>query len=210
MNTTGLLPTLVLSAALLLPSTTAIAEDDGAETAQGADATAVAPDSIAELEAIMPSELAGLELAENLQLASGEQLFSVMRQEEAALLLEVFDANDKTVADYAAATALLPVSESDIVIVQAHRIAGIDAAATIETWVAVLSVKLQEPVVARSDIDGRTLTLVSDATRPEVPLLYLFAAGDIVWMIVTTDQSIVAEAMDAVGVDVPKGTEPAA
>ncbi len=210
MNTTRLLPTLVLSAALLLPSATAIAEDDGAETAQGADATAVAPDSIAELKAIMPSELAGLELAENLQLASGEQLFSVMRQEEAALLLEVFDANDKTVADYAAATTLLPVSESDIVIVQAHRIAGIDAAATIETWVAVLSVKLQEPVVARSDIDGRAVTLVSDATRPEVPLLYLFAAGDIVWMIVTADQSIVAEAMDAVGVDVSEGTEPAA
>ncbi len=93
---------------------------------------------------------------------------------------------------------------------QAHRIAGIDAAATIETWVAVLSVKLQEPVVARSDIDGRAVTLVSDATRPEVPLLYLFAAGDIVWMIVTADQSIVAEAMDAVGVDVSEGTEPAA
>jgi len=199
-----------LAATLLLPSTVAVGQDGSAETTPSADATVVAPDSVAELEAIMPSELAGLELAANLQLASGEQLFSVMRPEEAALLLEVFDANGKTVSDYAAATTLLPVSESDIVIVQAHRIAGIDAAGTIDTWVEVLSVKLQEPVVATSDIDGRAVTLVSDATRPEMPLLYLFAAEDIVWMIVTVDQSIVAEAMDAIGVEVSEVTEPTA
>jgi len=193
-----LLSTMTLTAVLLLPSGAVVAQDD-ADASPAPEATMAVDDPrLAELEALIPPALAGLPLGDNLVLATGEELVSVMKPEESDILLALLDEHDKTTADYAAATTWLPISDSDVVVVQAHRVAGVDASETIATWVEILSLGLEEPDIAEGFISGRPVTLVSDASRPEVPLLHLYPAGDVMWMIVAADQAIVEEAVGAV------------
>ncbi|MEA2025371.1 MAG: hypothetical protein U9O18_01635 [Chloroflexota bacterium] len=197
-----LLSAMALTAALLLPSGTALAQDGSTtpDPATGAAMTAEDP-RFAELEALVPPALAGLPLGDNLVFATGEELLDIMQPEESAILEEVLEANGKTPADYAAATSWLPTSESDIVVIQAHRIAGVDASETMEAWVEIVSVNLDDPQSAEGFIAGRPVTLVSDASSPEVPTLHLFPAGDVMWMIIAADEAIVEEAMGAVGAE---------
>ncbi|MFO7531112.1 MAG: hypothetical protein R6W93_01535 [Candidatus Limnocylindrales bacterium] len=193
------LSALALTATLLLPAGTAMAQDD-AVASGGPDAAAAEQDPrLTELVALLPAELAGVSLADNLTLATGEQLLALMRPEEAAIIEGVLDVGGRTVADYAAATTWLPVAATDVVVLQAHRIAGIDASATVDAWVEVLTVNLADPQVSEGMVAGRPVTLVSDAGAPEVPTLHLFPVDDVTWMIVAADQAIVEEAMAAVG-----------
>lgn len=192
------LPILALAAALLMPAATAMAQDD-AGVSPGPEATAPSQDPrFTELAALMPDSLAGQVLADNLTLATGEQLFALMRPEETAVLQGVLDATGSTVADYAAATTWLPVTATDVVVVQVHRIAGIDAATTLDAWVEILTINLAEPQVSEGSVAGLPVMFVSDGNAPEVPRLHLFSAGDAVWMVVAADQAIVEEAVAAV------------
>ncbi len=202
MTKTRLLPVLVLVAALLLPSGATLAQDDSTAPDPTADASPAAQDPrFAELEALVPPALAGLPLGDNLVFATGEELFDIMPPEDSAILEGVLEANGKTVADYAAATTWLPTSDSDIVVVQAHRIAGVDASETVGAWVEIVSVNLEDPQSAEGFIAGSPVTLVFDASSPEVPTLHLFTAGDVMWMIIAADKAIVEEAMGAVGAE---------
>ena len=161
---------------------------------------------LGELEALIPSALAGLSLDENLQLATGEQLTSVMQSAEVAVLDELLAAKGKTTADYAAAATALEVTEEQIVYIQAHRIAGVEAAEAIDAWVQILSLNVAEPRVSEDSIAGRSVTLMSDAANPEAPRLHMFPARDVVWMMGTDDEVLVSAAMDevaAVGGEVP-------
>jgi hypothetical protein len=194
-----LLPILALSATLLLPSVAAVAQDEATEASPAADATmAVDDDRLAELEALVPMVLAGLPLTDNLRLATGEELASVMSPEEVAVLGALLEANGKTVSDYGAASTWLPITDTDIVVIQAHRIRGVDAEQTKAAWVEILSMGLEEPQIADGFIGGRPVTLVSDGAHPEVPLLHVFPARDVMWMVVAADQAIVEEAMKAI------------
>jgi len=197
------LTTLALAAALLLPAATAMAQDE-AGVSPGPDATAPSQDPrFTELAALLPETLGGQVLADNLTLATGEQLFTLMRPEETAVLQRVLDATGTTVADYAAATTWLPVTAADVVVVQVHRIAGIDAAASLDAWVEVLTINLAEPKVSEGSVAGLPVTFVSDGSAPEVPELHLFSAGDAIWMVVAADQAIVEEAVGAVAAGEP-------
>ena len=202
------LPALALAAALLLPAATALAQDE-ASVSPGPDATAPSQDPrFTQLAALMPESLAGQVLADNLTLATGEQLFALMRPEETAVLQRVLDTTGTTVADYAAATTWLPVTATDVVVVQVHRIGGIDAAATLDAWVEILTINLAEPQVSEGSVAGLPVTFVSDGSAPEVPKLHLFSAGDAIWMVVAADQAIVEEAVAAVAAGEPAaGTE---
>ena len=145
-----LLPTVVEGTRERMQSGTALAQDDSTAPDPAADASMAAEDPrFAELETLMPPALAGLPLGDNLVFATGEELLDIMQPEESAILEEVLEANGKTAADYAAATSWLPTSESDIVVVQAHRIAGVAASETIEAWVEIVSVNLEDPPVGR-------------------------------------------------------------
>jgi hypothetical protein len=134
---------------------------------------------------------------------------AVMKPEESDLLLAMLDENAKAPADLAAATTWLPVTDTDIVVVQAHRVDGIDAAATVDAWIELLSLSLEEPVIAQDVVGETTVMLVSDATRPEVPLLYLFPAGDVMWMVVADEVAIVEEAVAAAAATGTSQAEPA-
>ena len=164
-----LLSAVTLAAALLLPTGAVVAQDD-ADASSAAEATLATDDPrLAELEGLLPPALAGLPLGDNLTLATGEELVSVMQPGESDILLALLDEHGKTTADYAAAMSWLPVTDSDIA--------------------------------------GRPVTLVSDDARPDVPLLHLFSAADVMWMIVSLDETIVEEAMEAVDADDGEGTE---
>lgn len=202
-----LLPTVALAAALLLPSGATLAQDEAPEALPDAAASMTADDPrLAELEALVPPALAGLPLGENLQLATGEELQAVMTEEEAAILDEMLTTNSRSWSDYAAATTFLPVTDADVVVIQAHRVAGIDASQTIDAWIEILTMGLGEADVAEGYVAGRQVTLVTDKSRPEVPVLHMFPAGDVVWMVVTVDEAFVEETMEAVDA----GTEEAA
>lgn len=189
---------LALAAALLLPAATAMAQDD-ASASPGPDATTPSQDPrFTQLTELLPAALAGQPLADNLTLATGEQLFALMRPEETAILQAVLDTTGTTVADYAAATTWLPVTATDVVVVQVHRIAGVDAAATVDAWVEVLTLNLAEPQVSEGSVAGRPVTFISDGSTPEVPRLHLFSVGDATWMVVAAEQAVVEEAMAAV------------
>lgn len=201
MSKSGLLASVALAAAWLLSAGAALAQDDvSASAAPEASVSAVDP-RIAALEALVPPTLAGLRLDENLRLATGEELAAVMSPEETAVLEEAFAANGASFADYVAAATWLPVADTDIVVIQAHRIAGVPAAETIDAWVEILSMHTTEPEVSEGSVAGREITLMSDAANAAAPLLHLFPADDVVWMMWADDQLLVEEAMDQVGAD---------
>jgi len=196
------LPTIILAAALLLPTAGTYAQDEADADASVAPEAIAAEDArIDELRALVPETLAGLPLRENLQVATGEQLVQQMSDSERALFDGMLEANGATLADYAAANVFLPVSDTTAVLVQPHRVQGIDAAGTIDTWVELLSLNAAEPEVSKTVISGRDVTVFSDAARPESPFLHLFAAGDIVWMMVAEDAALIEEAVAVLAAD---------
>lgn len=203
-----LLSTIALAATLLAPAATVLAQDESAVSPAPEATLATEAAGLAELEALVPPALAGLPLRENLQLATGEQMAGVMEPQEAAMLSELLAAQGKTVADYAAAATYLAPSETQIVYLQAHRIVGVDAAETIDAWVAILSAYPQEPETGEAIINGRPVTVMSDAANPQAAALHMFPVGDVTWMIWTDDEVLVAAAMDEVGAGEEAEDEP--
>jgi hypothetical protein len=215
MTNRRLLSIVALSAAALLPAGPVLAQTASPEVSLGPGASApiesspaaseapptasaIDDERLAELEALVPSALAGLPLGDNLRLATGEELIAVMSEEESAIIGELLDSNDKTVADYAAAITYLPLSGDDIVVIQAHRINDVPAARTIDTWVEILTRSMAEPTVSDGFIGGRAVTLVSDAAGPDMPLLHLFPNDDVMWMMVAADQGLVESFIDSI------------
>jgi hypothetical protein len=194
-----LLSTIALAGTLLAPSGAVLSQDE-TTVSPAPDATMAAETvRLAELEALVPPALAGLPLRENLQLATGEQMTSVMEPQEAAMLDELLALQGKTVADYAAAATYLAPSDTQIVYLQAHRIEGVDAALTVDAWVEILSAYPQEPETDEVIIEGHVVTVISDAANPQAARLHMFPVRDVVWMIWTDDEVLVAAAMDEVG-----------
>jgi hypothetical protein len=198
-----LLPTVSLAIALLLPITAAQAQEDVETSAQPATLEAFEDTRIEDLTALVPENLAGLPLRENLQAATGEQLAEQMSEDEWAVFEAMLSANGKALSDYAAANILVPVTETDVIVVQPHRVSGIEAGATIEAWVEILSLNAQQPRVVEQVIAGRDVSLVSDDARPDFPLLHLFAGEDIVWMVVAEDEALVEEAVRTLAATAP-------
>jgi hypothetical protein len=184
-----------LSVALLLPVPAAHAQEGVEASPEAATTEAIEDTRISDLTLLVPENLAGLPLRENLQVATGEQLLGEMSADERAIFEALLTANGKTITDYAAANAIVPITDTDFIVVQPHRISGIDAAATIDAWIELLDLDAQEPRVTEQVIAGRDVTLLSDDARPDFPLLHLFAAADIVWMVVAEDDSLVEEAV---------------
>ncbi len=190
-----LLPAFGLSVALLLPVAAAQAQEDVETSPEAATAAAIEDTRIGDLTLLVPENLAGLPLRENLEVATGEQLLEQMSADERAVFEALLTANGKTISDYAAANALVPITDTDFIVVQPHRITGIDAAATIDRWLEILDLNAAEQRVTEQVIAGRDVTLISDDARPDFPLLHLFADADIIWMVVAEDDSLVEEAV---------------
>lgn len=185
---------LALCVATALPASAA-AQDDTAAGAATASPAASADTRLAELEAIVPEFVAGLPLRENMQSAPGELLAARMDDDERTVFETMLEANGKTLADYAAANVPLRVDESDVIVIQLHRVTGIDAAATLDAWVEILGLNTRRPAIEQATIVGHDVRLVSDDARPDFPLLYVFAAGDVTWMVVARDEAVVEEAV---------------
>ena len=98
-------------------------------------------------------------------------------------------------------TPSCPSPTPQLVLVQLHRVTGIDAAATIDTWVELLSLNAAEPEVSATTVSGHDVTLFSDDAQPDFPLLHLFAAGDVVWMVVAEDEALIEEAVAVLAAD---------
>ena len=188
------LPLLALATALLLP---------GAVTAQDATAepsatpVAVEDTRIAELLALVPEQLAGIPLREDLQIATGEQLAGQMSDDEYAVFEAMLVEQDRSFADYAAASLYLPITDTQVVVVQAHRVDGIDASRSIDGWIEILGLNAEQPRVVATSIAGREVVLVSDDGSPDFPPVTMFAAGDVVWMVVSANEALVEEAVRA-------------
>lgn len=195
MSKLRLLPTVALAVALLLPIAAAQAQDDVETPTQPAPLEAVEDTRIEDLTALVPENLAGLPLRENLQAATGEQLAEQMSDDERTVFEAMLAANGKTLSDYAAANILVPVTDTDFVVFQPHRVSGIEAEATIDDWVEILGLNAERPRVIEQVIAGRDVSLVSDDARPDFPLLHLFAGGDVMWMVVAQDEALVEEAV---------------
>ena len=129
----------LLVACCLLLSTDAARAEAGAGTAAAPTASpAVIDPRLGEMVAMMPAELAGLSLDEHLQAPTGEQIAGIMQPSEAALLDALLATNGKSLDDCVAASTWLRFGESLALVLQAHRIAGVDAATTVDDWVAIL------------------------------------------------------------------------
>ena len=188
------LPLLALAAVLLLPGA-ATAQDDTAEPS--ATPAAVDDTRIAELRVLVPEQLAGIPLREDLQVATGEQLAGQMSDDEYAVFEEMLTEQGRSFADYVAASVYLPITDTQVVVVQAHRVEDIDASETIEGWIEILGLNAEQPRVVAASIAGREFVLVSDDAHPDFPPLTMFAAGDVVWMVVSENEALVQEAVRA-------------
>lgn len=198
---------LTLTAMLALP--VAIAAQDAATSSPVPEPSPTAADSrLAELEALVPEYFAGLPLRENMQSAPGELLTSRMEDEERAVFEAMLESTGKTIADYAAASVPVRIDESSAIVIQPHRVSGIDAAATLETWIEILSLNAERPAVERTRIVGQDVVLVSDDARPDFPLLHVFAAGDVVWMVVAEDPAVIEEAVRVFAAPDAAGAQP--
>ena len=191
-----------LASLLLLPAAAAAAADDGAAAGAGPTASSTVVDPrISVLKALVPTSLAGLPLDENLVLATGEEMLGLMSSAEVALLQALFAAHEVSAADYAAAATWVSIAGTDDIVLQAHRITGVPAAATTDVWVRILSLNATEPTVSQVVLDGRPVTLMTDAANEAAPPMHMFPAGDVVWMMWADDQMLVQEAMDRVAAD---------
>jgi hypothetical protein len=185
---------MTLVAAIALPAV-AGAQDDGDVTMIPASPAARPDTRLSELEALVPEVLAGLPLRENMRAAPGELLASRMDDDVRAALEAMLEANGKSIADYAAANVPISIDDSIVVVIQPHRVTGIDAAATLDDWGAILALDARRPAIDETIIAGQDVILVSDGARPDIPVLHLFASGDVVWMIVARDEAVVEEAV---------------
>ena len=64
-----------------------------------------------------------------------------------------------------------------------------------------VSLGLEQPAASEGRIGGRPVRLLADEVMPDMPLLYLFPADDVMWMVVAADEAIVEEAMAAVAAE---------
>lgn len=191
---------LLTAALLLLPASSLLAQDsDQSAPSTDPGATASPDPRLIHLASLVPPAIAGLATGEHLELATGEQLINLLRPAARAVLESLLEANDAVVADYAAASTWVTTAEAGVAVLQAHRIEGVDAAATIDSWVELVSLDLEEPASGQGFVSGQPVTVVSDTVTPEVPPLYLFPRGDVVWMVVAPDDAIVTQIMAAVG-----------
>jgi hypothetical protein len=195
-----LLLTLALGTTLLLPVSAVFAQDESAEASATPEATSSIDDAnLEELRDQVPLALADLPLHENLILVTGEEYAQVMPEAEAALVDEMLEANGKTADDYAGALTYLDVTETDVVVIQAHRVAGVEASEIMDEWIAILTLSLEEPVVNEGFVAGRATTFIRDEATPEVPALQLIPAGEVMWMIVAVDQALAEEFIESLG-----------
>ena len=186
----------LLVACCLLLSTDAARAEAGTDTSAAPIASPAAVDPrLEEMVAMMPAELAGLPLDEHVQAATGEQLAEVMQPSEAALLDTLLVTHGKSLDDYLAASTWLAFGESIALVLQAHRIAGVDAATTVDDWVAILSQHLSQPEAGSRTVAGRQLTTLADAAAPELAPVYLWPADDVLWMIWTSDEAMAETAV---------------
>ncbi len=185
----------MVALALVLPSAAVLAREE-AETSPAPTAVPDTADAhIEELRALVPEQLAGIPLREELTTATGEELAASMSDDERAVFEEMLAVQGKTLGDYAAANAYLPISDTEVVVVQAHRVDGIDAELTVDVWLEILGLNTERPRFVEESIAGRSVMLVSDDARPGFPLLNLFAAGDVVWVLVAADGALAEEAV---------------
>lgn len=197
-----LLSTLALSAALLLPVSAAMAQDEDADASTSPEAATTADvENLEELGAMVPPALAGLPLHENLVLVSGEEFMSLLPDTEAALFTEMLEDNGKTTDDYAGAFTYLNVTDSDVVVIQAHQVAGVQASDLMDDWVAILTADLEDPVVNEGYVAGRSSTFIRDDAAPEVPALQLIPAMETMWMMVAADQALVEEFVESLDLE---------
>jgi len=186
----------LLVACCLLLSTDAAGAEAGTDTAAAPIASPAAIDPrLGAIVAMMPAELAGLPLDEHVQAATGEQIAGVMRPSEAALLGALLVTHGKSLDDYVAASTWLRFGESLALVLQAHRIAGVDAATTVDDWVEILSQHLSRPKAGSRTVAGRQMTTLADAAAPELPPVYLLPADDVLWMIWTGDEAMAETAV---------------
>ncbi|MEX1294586.1 MAG: hypothetical protein AB1Z67_00305 [Candidatus Limnocylindrales bacterium] len=181
----------------LAPPAAVSARDDAEATVEPAPPSPVASADtrLADLEALVPEFFAGLPLRENAQVAPGEMLISRMDDEERAAFEAMLAANGKSLADYAAANIVVRIDDASVVVIQPHRVAGIDAAATLEAWGDILGLDAERPTMDTVRVAGREVLRVSDEARDDFPSLHLFAGGDVVWMVLAGDAAVIEEAV---------------
>lgn len=196
-----------LSAMLTLPAAAA-AQDEVASSPLPEASSVAADQRLAQLEMLVPEYFAGLPLRENMQSAPGELLTSRMDDDERAVFEAMLEDAGKSIADYAAASVPVRVDEANAIVIQPHRVTGIDAVATLDSWIEILSLNAERPVVDRTRIAGQDVVLVSDDARPDFPLLHVFASGDVVWMVVAEDPAVIEEAVRTFGAPDTTGTAP--
>lgn len=193
---TKLRPLLALALIAMLSIPGAAAAQDQAPADPAPEPAPTEPDTrLSELEALVPEYFAGLPLRENMQAAPGELLTSRMDDDERSVFEAMLAANGRTLADYAAANIPVRVDDATVIIIQPHRVSGVDASATLDTWVEILGLNAERPVIDTTLIAGSTVARVSDDARPDFPALHVFAAGDVVWMVVAEDEAVVEEAV---------------
>ncbi len=189
-----LLLAMSLTTALALPAAV-VAQDEAAPASATENAAAAEDTRLAELEALVPEFFAGLPLRENMQAVPGELLTSRMDDDERAVFEAMLAANGKTLTDYAAANVPVRIDDASAIVIQPHRVTGIDAAATLDAWVEILGLNTERPTIEEALIAGQEVVRISDAARPDFPQLHLFAAGDVVWMVVAEDPAVIEEAV---------------
>ena len=196
-----------LTAMLALPAAAA-AQDEVASSPLPEASPVAADQRLAQLEMLVPEYFAGLPLRENMQSAPGELLSSRMDGDERAVFEAMLENAGKSIADYAAASVPVRIDEANAIVIQPHRVTGIDAVATLDSWIEILRLNAERPVVERTRIAGQDVVLVSDDARPDFPLLHVFASGDVVWMVVAEDPAVIEEAVRTFGEPDTTGSAP--
>lgn len=177
---------------LLFPSRIALAQDPSTEGVEQTPAVGV-PGS--ELGVLLPTELAGDEIGDEIRTLTGPELRDESSHDGLQRMEAILDETGKTWADVVNAQYYGWPGDGGAALLGAVRISGSDIFAVVEAFQEWSSEGFAEPRVEHSQIAGKDVILIIDDADPEQWVRYVYASGDTIWVVSADDPAVVEEAL---------------
>jgi hypothetical protein len=151
------------------------------------------PSEDKDLEAKLPSTINGVTLTKY-SFKGGDFLEAGASNSQD--LLDLLTALGKTPNDLSVAFAGDPAGNLDVQI-GAFRVAGADSNALLAGFIASANKETPEEAVSQGNVGGKNVTQITDPTDPTTGTVYVYANGDTLFYVESSDASLAGAALQA-------------
>ncbi len=191
--------TTVMSAALLLPAGTALAQEASPSTgsplpAASADASVI-PDASADpavdaLLALIPVEASGLALREGAATFGAEEMRANSADDELVLLDQLISAAGDPTEGLGVAAVFATTAEDDGgIMLQAISVPGMLPPDGVKFWSSMLDLANETSQTEEVEIAGKTVTAYTSSDDPGITA-HLYATDGAAWLIIASDPAM--------------------